>query len=382
MKTYLVTGGAGFFGSILKKELLNLGFNVVSIDLQHDDYERESNPHNNLNSNSQNPALNLNPNSTPNAENISREISPQNPYFKAYQGDINDDVLMGEIFSAHKIDGIFHLAALLAHVKGDLPRLWASNVNGTKNVLKFAQKFGIKNIVFTSSNCLWAKDFTHLVSEDEPPNPIEIYGKSKWEGEKILLAAKGVNSVILRCPTIMDEGRLGLLGILFAFIDENRKIWMVGDGTNRYQFIYAKDLANACVRAISYDKSEIFNIGSDDVKSFNEVYKFVIKYGNSRSKIVHLPKFLAVWGMKICFALGISPLGPYQYKMISSNFIFDTSKIKRELGFSPTKTNEEMLLCAYKFYRDNKAEILSRKNVSAHNSVAKMGIIKLIKWLS
>ena len=178
----------------------------------------------------------------------------------------------------------------------------------------------------------------------------------------------------------MDEGRLGLLGILFEFIDEGRKLPMVGNGKNRYQFIYAKDLAKACKLALKANYSEVFNIGSDDVKSFNEVYQYVIDNSSSKSKLLHFPKLPMILAMKICFWLGISPLGPYQYKMIASSFIFDTQKIKQKLGFVPTLKNEEMLLRAYDFYHKNKKEIHNRKNVSAHNSVAKMGVIKLLKW--
>ena len=344
MAHYLVTGGAGFFGSIMKNILLERGDTVVSIDLEPDSLVRNG--------------------------------------FVAYRGDINDDVLMEKIFSENKFDGIFHLAALLAHVKKDLPKLWRANVDGTANVLRFAEKYEVGHIIFTSSNCLWAKNFDTLVTEDEPPAPIEIYGRSKLEGEKILLASSKVKSVIFRCPTIMDEGRLGLLGILFAFIDENRRLWVVGDGKNHYQFIYAKDLADACIKAMSYGETDVFNIGSDDVKTFNEVYQYVINYGKSKSRIAHLPRGLSVLGMKICFALGISPLGPYQYKMITSSFVFDTSKIKAKLGWHPTKKNEEMMLAAYEYYHKNKDEILNRKDVSAHSSVAKMGIIRLLKWLS
>ena len=344
MAHYLVTGGAGFFGSIMKKTLLDRGHTVVSIDLEPDAYGHDG--------------------------------------FISYQGDINDDALMGKIFSENKFDGIFHLAALLAHVKKDLPKLWRSNVDGTSNVLRFAEKHGVEHIVFTSSNCLWARNFNEPVKENEQPAPVEIYGRSKLEGEKILLGSKKVKSVIFRCPTIMDEGRLGLLGILFAFIDENRKLWVVGDGNNHYQFIYAKDLADACIKGISYGESDIFNIGSDDVKTFNEVYQYVIEHGKSKSRIAHLPKGLTVLGMKLCFALGISPLGPYQYKMITSSFVFDTSKIKERLCWRPTKNNEEMMLTAYEYYHRNKDEILGRKNVSAHSSVAKMGIIRLLKWVS
>ncbi|MBQ8750885.1 MAG: NAD(P)-dependent oxidoreductase [Alphaproteobacteria bacterium] len=343
MACYLITGGAGFFGTILKKHFLALGEKCVSIDLEHDDFKDEN--------------------------------------FTSYQGDINDDKLMDEIFFKHKFDAIFHCAALLAHVKKDLKRLWHANVDGTKNVCNYALKNNINKIVFISSNCLWAKNFDDLVLETETPNPVEIYGKSKLEAEKILLSHKDkINSIIFRSPTIMDEGRLGLLGILFEFIDENRKLPMVGDGKNCYQFIYAKDLANAFELALSADYTDIFNIGSDDVKTFNEVYEYVIKKSGSKTRLLHFPKLPMIWAMKICFWLGISPLGPYQYKMIASSFVFDTQKIKEKLGFKPTLKNEEMLLRAYEFYHKNKQEILNRKDVSAHNSVAKMGVIKILKW--
>ena len=157
---------------------------------------------------------------------------------------------------------------------------------------------------------------------------------------------------------------------------------MVGDGNNKYQFIYAKDLAIACIKSLDYNKSSIFNIGSDNVKSFNEVYNYIISKASSKSKLVHLPKKPLELCMKFCYLIGISPLGPYQYKMISSNFIFDTSKIKNELDFKPTLTNEEMLLKAYDYYSKNRKEIESRNNVSAHKKVASMGIIKLVKFFS
>ena len=343
-KKYLVTGGAGFFGSILKKYLLETGCSVVSIDL-----EREETSHEEL---------------------------------FAVQGDICDEKLMEEIFSKNVFDGIFHCAALLAHVRRDLPRLWKSNVDGTASVLHFAEKYGVEQLVFLSTNCLWAKNFEEPVKEEEEPAPVEIYGRSKWEGEKILLASRKVRTVIFRCPTIMDAGRLGLLGILFAFLDENRKLWVVGDGKNRYQFISAMDLVDACMKGIVYPHSEIFNIGSDNVLSFNEVYSYVIEKACSRSRIAHLPRKGAILAMKLCYFLGISPLGPYQYKMIASNFVFDTAKIKEKLHWQPTRSNQEMLLDAYNYYRENKAEILNRKNASAHRSVASMGVIRILKFFS
>ena len=55
--------------------------------------------------------------------------------------------------------------------------------------------------------------------------------------------------------------------------------------------------------------------------------------------------------------------------------------IKKKLKFKPTLTNEEMLLKSYNYYHQNRKEIESRKDVSAHNKNAKMGIIRLLKWM-
>ncbi|MCI9063189.1 MAG: NAD(P)-dependent oxidoreductase [Clostridia bacterium] len=344
MATYLITGGAGFFGTILKKALIEEGNICVSIDLQKDEYDAKG--------------------------------------FIPIRGDIRDQELLSKVFEDYKFDAIFHAAAMLAHDTKNKGDLWTSNVEGTKNIVEYAIKYKCNKLLFISSNCLWGKNFDYEVTEEELPDPVEIYGKSKLECEKILLENKDeLTSIIFRSPTIIDEGRLGLLSLLFEFIDEGRKIPLVGDGNNRYQFIYAKDMVNAMKLALKYDKTDIFNIGSDNVKSFNEVYKYVIEETNSKSKLVHFPKRILTMCMRICFKLGISPLGPYQYKMISANFVFNTQKIKEKLGFKPTLSNGEMLLKSYIYYHNNRESIEKRKDVSAHNKNAKMGVIRLLKWM-
>lgn len=344
MKKYLITGGAGFFGSILKEKLLEDKNFVVSIDLEEDDFEHKN--------------------------------------FVKIKGDIRNKKLLDKINKKYKFDAIFHCAALLAHEVKNKKELWTSNVDGTLNIVDFAIKNKCKKILFISSNCLWGQNFNYKVTEEEIPNPIEIYGRSKLECEKILLKNKNkVNSIIFRSPTIIDEGRLGLLSLLFEFIDDNKKIPMVGNGKNKYQFIYAMDMVNAMNLALNYNKTAIFNIGSNNVKTFNEVYSYVIKKSGSKSKLFHFPKFIMIIAMKICYLLHISPLGPYQYKMIASSFVFDTSKIEKELGFKPSLTNEKMLYKAYKYYHNNRKDIENRKDVSAHKKNAKMGIIKILKWM-
>jgi UDP-glucose 4-epimerase len=86
--------------------------------------------------------------------------------------------------------------------------------------------------------------------------------------------------------------------------------------------------------------------------------------------------------MKLAHKLGVSPLGPYHYRMIAEDFIFSTARIREKLGWRPTLTNQQMMIEAYNYYAAQRAEIHARKDVSAHSKAAPMGIIRLLKWIS
>ncbi len=345
MAKYLVTGGAGFFGSILKRRLLDDGAQVVSIDLVPD------------------PA--------------------RHPALLSIQGDLRDRAAMRELFRTHRFDAVFHIAAQLAHGKIDHDLLWGSNVDGTRILAESARDAGVRKLVFTSTNCLWASNMGRPVREDDPPAPAELYGESKLEGERLLRQFQpALQVVILRCPTIIDSGRLGLLAILFEFIRENKTVWVVGSGNNRYQFIYAGDLAQACIQSLQLEGSDTFHVGSDNVPSLRQCYEAVISEAGSRSRVRSLPKAPTLAAMRLAHMLKISPLGPYHYRMIAEDFIFDTTRIRQALDWRPTVTNSEMLTLAYRYYAQNHDEILARENVSAHSKATSMGVLSLLKWIS
>lgn len=347
MSHVLVTGASGFFGGVLKRRLLREGNTVVNIDLEPDE--------------------------------------DSHPNLTSIQGDLRDAALLGRVFSRNRFDVIYHAAAQLAHgMKMDEHLLWSSNVDATRLLAEHARRAGVRPFVFVSTNCLWASNLGHPVNEERDiPAPVELYGKSKLAAEQVLQEfTNDLDIVTIRCPTIMDAGRLGLLAILYEFIADNKTVWVVGKGDNRYQFIYAEDMATACILAASHGKSDLFHIGSDDVKSMREVYESVIRAAGSRSKVRSLPKTPTIAAMILAHKLRISPLGPYHYKMIAESFIFDTDRIKQRLGWRPTLTNEEMLLRAYEYYAKNRAEISSRTDVSAHRKPASMGVIRLLKWIS
>ena len=345
MTNVLITGGSGFFGGVLKRRLLAEGYTCTSIDLVAD--------------------------------------SDTHPNLTSIQGDIRNTALLQQIFSANNFAAVFHCAAQLAHDAIDDDLLWTSNVDGTRNLAEAAKQFSVKKFVFISSNCLWASDLGHDVAEDEPPNPIELYGRSKLAGEQVLADyTPELDVITIRCPTIIDSGRLGLLAILFEFIDDGKKVWVVGDGSNRYQFIYAQDLATACLQTLAYNGSNLFHIGSDNVVSLSRVYEAVIQAAGSRSRVASLPKKPTIAAMQLAHKLNLSPLGPYHYRMIAESFVFDTTRIRTQLGWTPTLTNEEMMIRAYRYYADNRREIHARTEVSAHSRPTSMGIIRMLKWFS
>jgi nucleoside-diphosphate-sugar epimerase len=343
--TALITGGAGFFGQILKRCVLAVGSACLSVDVQHD---------------------------------VDRHAK-----LKSVQCDIRNRAAMSKLFKEYRFDCVFHCAAILAHDVTDRELLWSSNVDGTRVIADLAAEHHVPKLVFTSSNCLWADPFDRPVRESDPPRPREIYGQSKWEAEKILAQQAGTLEVaIIRTPTIIDAGRLGLLSILFEFIAEGRRVWVVGGGANRYQFIYAPDLADACIRAAAPGLSGVFNVGSGHVQTLRDVYQHVIDRAQTGARIASLPRFPTLELMRLAHMMGVSPLGPYQYRMIAESFEFETSRARSVLGWTPTLTNAEMLWRAFEYYRDHRQEIESRTDVSAHKRPARMGAIRLLKWIS
>lgn len=344
--TCLVTGGSGFFGDFFIGVVLSRGAHVINVDIVDSERRHERLVH--------------------------------------IKADIRDQVQLKQAFSAApRIDTVFHFAALLAH--GDITdqAMWEVNVTGTQHVLNACAERGVTRLVFTSTNCLWGGPTGHPISETLPAQPCEAYGEAKLKAEALLLAERRLVCSIIRTPTIIQAGRLGLLAILFEFIDEGRKVWAVDGGQNRYQFIAARDLAEAALLARQVERTEIFNVGSEAVPTLRETYEYVIRRAGTGARVATLPAWLALPLMRLTHALHISPLGPYHRRMIAENFEFDAAKARAMLGWRPTMGNNEILAEAFDYYRSNKLAIQSRRGASAHRSATPMGgAIRLLKWLS
>lgn len=351
-KNILITGGVGFLGEHLTNYLLKKNYKIIVFDkLQYHQ-----------------PTI------------ILKKIV----YVK---GDILSERDLVSLFKEYRnFTAIYHLAAALPNKAVPEDLLWRTNVNGTINVMKKAIEYGVKSFIFTSSNTVYGKPLSNPVTEDTPLKPLEIYGKSKVQAEKQLEKYKKyINIQIFRCPVISGIGRLGLQGILYEFISENKNIYLLGSGTNKYQFIDAKDLCVALEKASHKKGFSVYNIGADNIVSLKSIYSFVINHAKSSSKIISLPKKPAEYMLAILNALHISPIGPYQYTMLGLSLYADLTKVKKQLNWKPTKTNTEMFIENYKWYIEHKNKLQTfdaGNNNSANKSIPKLRFLRILKLLS
>lgn len=343
----LVTGGNGYFGRLLIPVLLERGFDCVSLDLE--------------------------------------EGAPLDHRVEFMKGDAADRCSLEGTARRGKPDVVFHLASQIDFAVKSQRSLFHNNVESTRAVAEFAKAQRIPKVVFTSSNSVYLGNrFERPFTEQDLPVPVDEYGRSKVESEKLLARYSGdFDSVSIRCPNIMDAGRLGMLSILFDFIREGRKCWVLGGGGIRHQCIYAQDLIDACLKAAESEGSDVFNIGSDNVPTIREMYQAVIQRAGTSARVASLPASFAIPAMKAAYQLRLSPLGPYQFRMLTLDFIFDTTKIKRTLAWSPTLDNSQMLCKAYEYYSAHRNEIKSQRNLSANRQpITNLGVIGLLKLIS
>ena len=173
-----------------------------------------------------------------------------------------------------------------------------------------------------------------------------------------------------------------MLTILFELLKCNATLWVLDRGVVRHQCIYAQDLNSAIYLALKKGKSNIFNIGADGVESFTNIYQKLIKNTKSRSRLRSIPKWLGVGILKFLFFLKLSPMGPYQFRMLTKDFEFETSYIKSQLDWRPSKTTADILDLAYVGFLDltNKGNA-SNIGGGANGKPVNMGALNLLKLI-
>jgi len=252
MKTFVVTGGAGFIGSHVAESLLARGDRVRVVD-------------------------NF---STGKRSNVPAGVD-------LHEADITDLDSIRPAFAG--ADGVFHLAAL-PRVQISIERpleTHHANITGTLNVLLAARDAKVRRLVYSASSSAYGD--TDVMPEPETllPRPLSPYGLQKYVGEhyaRLFAELYGMETVSLRYfnvygPRMADEG--AYVTVIAVFLRERaagRPLPIAGDGTQTRDFTHIRDVVRANLLAMESSKvgkGEVLNIGNGENRSVNDVAKSI-----------------------------------------------------------------------------------------------------------
>jgi nucleoside-diphosphate-sugar epimerase len=239
----------------------------------------------------------------------------------------------------------------------------------------------VRKVVYTSSSAVFGAPRSNPVTEQTSPTPAEAYGRAKLEGEHVCrrYQEQGLDVSIIRPRTILGHGRLGIFQILFEWIRQGNNIPVLGAGDNLYQFVHADDLAQACILAGTRAGPAVYNCGAERFGTMRQGLEHLCAHAGTGSRVKSLPMGLAVAGMRLTSALGVSPLGPYHALMYGRSLYFDNRKARAELGWIPRYSNEEMLVESYEWYLKNREAVQRAQGASHHRSAVKQGILQVAR---
>lgn len=237
----LVTGGAGYVGSVLVEKLLKKGFKVCVVDnLMYD------------NGFTLIPFFNT-------------------PKFQFIKGDVRDKPLMKNL--VHNFEFVIHLAAIVGFPAcRKNPQLAREvNVHSTKHISSLLSSD--QGVVYASTGSNYGIIENQICTEETPLNPISLYGKTKTKAEEIFLNENG--AVAYRFATafgLSPRMRLDLLINDFVYQAINNKTLVMFEKSFKRTFIHVNDMADSIIYAIeNYDnmKNDTYNIGGD-FNNFNK----------------------------------------------------------------------------------------------------------------
>lgn len=338
----VVTGGHGYFGSVLVSHLLAAGDEVRVLDID---------PH-----------------------------GTQPTGVEAVVADVRDAGAVAEAIVG--ADTVYHCVAAVPLAR-DPATLRSVNIEGTENVLRACTANGVAKLVHLSSSAVFGVPDANPVRRDAVPKPVEPYGAAKLAAEWACLraAAQGLDVTIVRPRTIVGHGRLGIFAILFDWIADGVDPFVLGDGSNRYQFVHADDLAALCRRAAARGGAAIYNAGTDRFGTMRQAIEHVCEHAGTGARVRSLPARPAAAAMQLSARLGLTPFAPYHWLMYGREMWFDIEHACDELNWQPRFSNDEMLAESYDRYLADRRRTGAAPTavMSPHRRAPQSRLLSLVK---
>ena len=265
MPASLVTGGAGFMGSHIADQLLQMGHTVVVLDDLSGGF----------------------------VQNIPRAAS-------FIKGSILDESLIHEIFEKYSFNYVYHLAAYAAEgLSHFIKRFnYTNNLIGSVNLINASINYDVDCFVFTSSIAVYGEGQSPM-SEDLIPEPEDSYGVAKLAVERELKISHemfGLDYVIARPHNVYGERQnigdryRNVVGIFMNQLLRDEPMTIFGDGSQKRAFTHINDIAPIIASSPTHPRArnQIFNVGSDEPYTVNELAKIVADAMGKDCRTVHL----------------------------------------------------------------------------------------------
>ena len=284
MTLSLVTGGAGFIGSHIVEQLIGLGHEVVVVDNEYSDNEKF--------------------------------------HWRDDTYNVNIDITDKALKNAFtNVDYVFHLAAEARIGPAIENPVNAVNINtiGTCNVLQCARDAGVRKVMYSSTSSGYGLNPSPN-DETQPDDCLNPYSVSKVAGEKICKMYTdlyGLKTVIFRYFNVFGErapkkGQYApVIGIFLRQRAAGEKLTIVGDGEQRRDFVYVKDVANANIMAALSNADDeaygqVYNVGSGKNYSVNDIASFISndtinippRVGEARNSLANIDKIYKTFAWK------------------------------------------------------------------------------------
>jgi nucleoside-diphosphate-sugar epimerase len=325
---WAISGGAGFLGLHLARRLLGDGHLVRTLDVAPlDDAELE------------------------------RSV-------EELRGDVRDPADAARLVDG--VDVLVHAAAALP-ILGSRDAIRSVNVGGTATVLAAALEAGVRRAILISSTAVYGIPEKHPIEESDPLVGVGHYGESKIEAEQVTreFARRGLETVILRPKTFLGPERLGVFEILFDWVREGRRIYALGDGSNRYQLLAVEDLVDAVARSAEADVAgETLNAGAREFGTVREDLEALVAHAGSDSRVTAVPAKPAELTLRALELARLSPLAEWHYKTAYRDSFVDVSKAERLLGWRPRLSNAQALIETYDWYLANRGRAVDGSGVT------------------
>jgi len=311
----LITGGLGFIGSNLARQLVALGARVLIVDSLIPDY----------------------------GGNLFN-ISGIEDRVRVNIVDIRQQSTMNDLVCGH--DVIFNLAGQVSHIDSmqDPSTDLDINCRGQLCVLEACRRNNTSvKVVFAGTRQIYGRADTLPVTEDHLVRPTDVNGINKAAGEYYHLVYNnvfGIRACSLRLTNVygprqlIKHSRQGFAGWFIRLALENREIQIFGDGTQLRDFFYVDDAVDAFLRAGADDVSngEVFNVGGREPITHGDLVELMIRLaGSGRFRCVAWP--------------------PDKKAIDIGDFYADSSKIRSTLGWQPVTPLAEGLRRTFEFYR-------------------------------